>query len=811
MGADPTIRLRRESRDTIQLENAVSTISQEYLLEFTSEYGIPEGLHPELPGPEDTIVDFPKGKVGVYTKFFEFANFRIPISQFLFDILGHYQIHLSQLSVIGAAKRVFPTVVDWRASAPKDGMPTAGSYSAADVTVLDTHQMDLFNLISAPNPTKVKTGTRPRAAHEVPLLTVTASRVIDMEDPAAATESSGTPSTIEKSPLDFANENPSQQITEGDGTGYQVRDEVSCEIPSEENPTTTGVVPELENEVAGIGPRVNKRRHKRASDEANANAPPKVLRKDYGVARPEQSTHGGKSLASIRLEAGTTCVTPATQEALSGAKSYFIVRSTSVIILINHLQREHRSSKETASKISSKHVATTEAQGQRLVEINTKISLLSVHGWVTRGYLPAKMGRDQQLPSGYPGRVPRHRKSHNTAGARLLKKATTKIAKRDQRIQAREEYIKKLKHETSSLRTVDKEVQGLRNQAMNLETLLEAEVDMKKAAKAKNAKLTKELESLRAQFTDLQVSNDQLSQQVSTLQAQVTGEERIKAAFEEFKKYEDERVNSRYAEMDARLDKLSVDFDEELYPHMLTTIAGRRWVIGHGLRLAVMKCAESSEIRRAFADVVSAGLAKGMSEGLKYGVEHGKTGRDLADIEAYDPEANSKLIKSLQDLKDLKYPMVDELEKLRDAPIELIMESLHLESDTEEDAPQWIRDLRPSTSQLKIPVYPEVRNPRDPWAIKEEILLEDAIAANVSCAEKKKKCRVVCRTHGVGSAHHARSNGVPVSAPTIAPQGLAILLADASTQTEISEGETSPRLLRSINGCTESMFLTRLC
>nr|GEV17796.1 hypothetical protein [Tanacetum cinerariifolium] len=91
-------------RDTIQLENAVSTISHEYLLEFTSEYGIPESLHLELPGSEDPIVEFSEGKVGVYTKFFEFANFRIPILQFPFDILGHYQIHLSQLSVIGAAK-----------------------------------------------------------------------------------------------------------------------------------------------------------------------------------------------------------------------------------------------------------------------------------------------------------------------------------------------------------------------------------------------------------------------------------------------------------------------------------------------------------------------------------------------------------------------------------------------------------------------------------------------------------------------------------------------------------------------------------
>ncbi|GKF65941.1 hypothetical protein Tco_0192458, partial [Tanacetum coccineum] len=127
----------------------------------------------------------------------------------------------------------------------------------------------------------------------------------------------------------------------------------------------------------------------------------------------------------------------------------------------------------------------------------------------------------------------------------------------------------------------------------NIEALLEDEADMKKAAEAKNAELMKDLEGLRGHFSDLQLSNQQLLQQVSTLQAQVTSDEKIKAAFEEFKKYEDDRVEQRCAEMDARLDKLSVDFDEELYPHMLTAIAGHRWVIRHDLRLAVMKCGET--------------------------------------------------------------------------------------------------------------------------------------------------------------------------------------------------------------------------
>nr|GFD15451.1 hypothetical protein [Tanacetum cinerariifolium] len=178
------------------------------------------------------------------------------------------------------------------------------------------------------------------------------------------------------------------------------------------------------------------------------------------------------------------------------------------------------------------------------------------------------------------------------------------------------------------------------------------------------------------------------------------------------------------------------------YPHMLTAIAGRRWVIGYGLRLATMKCAKSLEMRQAFVDVVSAGIAKGMSEGLKHG-----------------------------------------LEGLKDAPMDVIMASLYLENDTGGDAPHFIRDLRPSSSQLAIPVYPEVRDPQNPWACKEEIKLADAIAANISRAEQKKRSRIVCRTHGVGSVHHARPDRVPVSAPIVVPQGLALLLVDAATQT----------------------------
>ncbi|GKE63614.1 hypothetical protein Tco_1513981, partial [Tanacetum coccineum] len=271
--------------------------------------------------------------------------------------------------------------------------------------------------------------------------------------------------------------------------------------------------------------------------------------------------------------------------------------------------------------------------------------------------------------------------------AKLLKKSVAQVARRDQGIATREKHIK------------------------DLEAQLEAKINMKKAAKVKNSKVTKELEDLRMRFSGLEVGNAQLSQQ-----------------------HEDERVNARCAKMDARLDALSIDFDEEPYPHMLTAIAGRRW---------------------------------GMSERLKYGVEHGKAGLELTAVETYDPEANNKYVAALHDLKNLNYPLIDELEQLKDAPLDIIMASLYLDSETGKDAPQFICDLRPSSSQLKIPVYPEVRDPRNPWACKEEILLEDAIAANISHAEKKKKNKVVCHTHRVGSAHYARYDRIPMSVPTV--------------------------------------------
>ncbi|GKE11202.1 hypothetical protein Tco_1414753 [Tanacetum coccineum] len=81
-----------------------SVLTQRELDLFCSTYNIPSELRPELPDQNSTIKNSPDGKIGMYIRFIEFANYRILLSKFLLCVLEYYQISLSQLSVIGAAK-----------------------------------------------------------------------------------------------------------------------------------------------------------------------------------------------------------------------------------------------------------------------------------------------------------------------------------------------------------------------------------------------------------------------------------------------------------------------------------------------------------------------------------------------------------------------------------------------------------------------------------------------------------------------------------------------------------------------------------
>ncbi|GJZ45157.1 hypothetical protein Tco_0592753, partial [Tanacetum coccineum] len=79
-------------------------LHQEHLDAICAKYFVPEEVHPQLPSSDATMHERPAGKVGMYTRFFDYANYRIPFSTFFVSVLTHFRIPFTQLSVFGSAK-----------------------------------------------------------------------------------------------------------------------------------------------------------------------------------------------------------------------------------------------------------------------------------------------------------------------------------------------------------------------------------------------------------------------------------------------------------------------------------------------------------------------------------------------------------------------------------------------------------------------------------------------------------------------------------------------------------------------------------
>ncbi|GKB28659.1 hypothetical protein Tco_0868060 [Tanacetum coccineum] len=95
----------------------------------------------------------------------------------------------------------------------------------------------------------------------------------------------------------------------------------------------------------------------------------------------------------------------------------------------------------------------------------------------------------------------------------------------------------------------------------------------------------------------------------------------------------------------------------------------------------IADCAQSVECRTAMGKVISMAINKGIQEGLKASIKHGKEGRLLAQIEAYDPETEAMFVAAVFEFENVSFPLLDELEGLRDSPLTPIMPALTLKDD----------------------------------------------------------------------------------------------------------------------------------
>nr|GFC25043.1 hypothetical protein [Tanacetum cinerariifolium] len=128
----------------------------------------------------------------------------------------------------------------------------------------------------------------------------------------------------------------------------------------------------------------------------------------------------------------------------------------------------------------------------------------------------------------------------------------------------------------------------------------------------------------------------------------VTAYENCISQLEKFQDDRMEEMNDKFDKLDIDLIEMALHLEERFYPHFLTTISGRRWLLTYGLELAIAKCLNSTEYLSTLGAVISKAIEKGMQDGLSAGITHGAEGRVLTDVAAYNPSAEADYLSALQ-------------------------------------------------------------------------------------------------------------------------------------------------------------------
>ncbi|GJW07476.1 hypothetical protein Tco_1569899 [Tanacetum coccineum] len=114
---------------------------------------------------------------------------------------------------------------------------------------------------------------------------------------------------------------------------------------------------------------------------------------------------------------------------------------------------------------------------------------------------------------------------------------------------------------------------------------------------------------------------------------------------------------------------------------------------------------------------------------------YGKACRSLTQIEAYDPKVKGNYVAAVSAFKNVSFPLLDELEGLKDSPLALIMSALTLKDDHGDvNTTREFRRFQPSLDQVTVSIYFES------GSIDNEMLLSDAIPAIRGPAARRGLC-----------------------------------------------------------------------
>ncbi|GJY30529.1 hypothetical protein Tco_0414024 [Tanacetum coccineum] len=248
-----------------------------------------------------------------------------------------------------------------------------------------------------------------------------------------------------------------------------------------------------------------------------------------------------------------------------------------------------------------------------------------------------------------------------------------------------------------------------RNSALEKERdSLDAKVIESQAATANKEREVADLNSI---ITFIKSHNNELVDQVCAcagdflfrLREQVARYEHLQEAIEAFQDAQIKIMEDKLAKLETKVVEAVLHLEETFCPCLLTTIAGQRWLLTYGMKLIVVKCLNLPEYLSALGAFIGHAIEKGMQAGLAAGINHGKEGRSLADVVAYNPFADADYDTAMQQFHDVNFSLLSELKSYKDMSVEEVMNVLRLESPLIDLL--GTSDMQPDVDQLMVPIH----------------------------------------------------------------------------------------------------------
>ncbi|GJY23489.1 hypothetical protein Tco_0397147 [Tanacetum coccineum] len=181
---------------------------------------------------------------------------------------------------------------------------------------------------------------------------------------------------------------------------------------------------------------------------------------------------------------------------------------------------------------------------------------------------------------------------------------------------------------------------------------------------------------------DSQAACDEAKNLISSLSSEKDGlvseVSILRSSFRDFKdkmeaqqEEQAQELYNRVAELEAHVMDVSGRLEGEFYPAYLTALAGRRWLLTHGMELAM---------------------------------KHGIAGTPLSAVVAYDPEtAKNHYFDAVRALEEADFPLIHLLKSKKDSGMDEVLDCFLLDGPLA-NLPEAAY-LQPCLEQLSVPIY----------------------------------------------------------------------------------------------------------